>query len=187
MFRGLIEDYPELPEPYNNLAVIYAQQGEYDSARDRARDRDPHRAQLGGRARESRRHLRAPRRRRVRSRREARSRQQDRAGEAHAGARSVRARARRPSRSPRPCFRLSSVQFTSRSKPDVAPSVPDRRHRRCRCGFALPALAANPQVEFDTTAGKIRVELYPDAAPKTVANFLDYVKASTTTARSSTA
>jgi len=43
--------------------------------------------------------------------------------------------------------------------------------------FAVPALAANPQVEFDTTAGKIRVELYPDAAPKTVANFLDYVKA----------
>jgi peptidyl-prolyl cis-trans isomerase B (cyclophilin B) len=42
--------------------------------------------------------------------------------------------------------------------------------------FALPALAANPQVEFDTTAGKIRVELYPDAAPKSVANFLDYVK-----------
>ena len=44
-------------------------------------------------------------------------------------------------------------------------------------GFALPALAANPNVEFDTTAGKILVELYPDAAPKTVANFLDYVKA----------
>ena len=43
--------------------------------------------------------------------------------------------------------------------------------------FAFPAFAANPQVEFDTTAGKIRVELYPDAAPKTVANFLDYVKA----------
>ena len=45
------------------------------------------------------------------------------------------------------------------------------------CAFALPALAANPQVEFDTTAGKIRVELYPDAAPATVVNFLDYVKA----------
>jgi peptidyl-prolyl cis-trans isomerase B (cyclophilin B) len=43
--------------------------------------------------------------------------------------------------------------------------------------IAPPALAANPQVEFDTTAGRIRVELYPDAAPKTVANFLDYVKA----------
>ena len=41
---------------------------------------------------------------------------------------------------------------------------------------ALPAHAANPQVELDTTAGKIRLELYPDAAPKTVANFLAYVK-----------
>jgi len=42
---------------------------------------------------------------------------------------------------------------------------------------ALPAVAANPQVEFDTTAGNFKVELFPDAAPKTVANFLDYVKA----------
>jgi len=33
VFRGLIADYPELPEPYNNLAVIYAQKGEYDSTR----------------------------------------------------------------------------------------------------------------------------------------------------------
>ena len=37
--------------------------------------------------------------------------------------------------------------------------------------------AANPQVELNTTAGKIRIELYPDAAPKTVENFLAYVKA----------
>jgi cyclophilin family peptidyl-prolyl cis-trans isomerase len=37
--------------------------------------------------------------------------------------------------------------------------------------------AANPQVDLDTTAGKIRIELYPDAAPKTVENFLTYVKA----------
>ncbi|MEP6679198.1 MAG: peptidylprolyl isomerase [Betaproteobacteria bacterium] len=42
---------------------------------------------------------------------------------------------------------------------------------------SVPALAANPQVEFDTTLGKFRIELYPDAAPKTVGNFLDYVKA----------
>ncbi len=41
---------------------------------------------------------------------------------------------------------------------------------------ATTALAANPQVEFDTTAGVIKVELFPDAAPKTVANFLEYVK-----------
>ena len=33
MFRKLTEDYPELPEPYNNLAVIYASQGQYDRAR----------------------------------------------------------------------------------------------------------------------------------------------------------
>lgn len=33
VFRGLIEDYPELPEPYNNLAVLLAQRGEYESAR----------------------------------------------------------------------------------------------------------------------------------------------------------
>lgn len=42
--------------------------------------------------------------------------------------------------------------------------------------FSASAFAANPQVDIDTTAGRIRVELYPDAAPKTVANFLDYVK-----------
>ena len=33
VFRGLIDDYPELPEPYNNLAVLLAQRGEYESAR----------------------------------------------------------------------------------------------------------------------------------------------------------
>jgi len=43
--------------------------------------------------------------------------------------------------------------------------------------FAAAAQAANPLVEFDTTAGKIRLELYADAAPKTVANFVAYVKA----------
>ena len=37
--------------------------------------------------------------------------------------------------------------------------------------------AANPQVDLDTSAGKIRIELYPDAAPKTVENFLAYVQA----------
>ena len=41
---------------------------------------------------------------------------------------------------------------------------------------SAPVLAVNPQVELDTTAGKIRLELYPDAAPKTVENFLAYVK-----------
>ena len=33
MFTKLIEDYPELPEPYNNLAVLQASQGQFDKAR----------------------------------------------------------------------------------------------------------------------------------------------------------
>lgn len=32
-FTRLTEDYPELPEPYNNLAVIYASQSQFDKAR----------------------------------------------------------------------------------------------------------------------------------------------------------
>lgn len=33
VFTWLTEEYPELPEPYNNLAVLYASQGLYDKAR----------------------------------------------------------------------------------------------------------------------------------------------------------
>ncbi|CAG0939847.1 hypothetical protein GALLN_00768 [Gallionellaceae bacterium] len=33
VFSSLTEDYPELPEPYNNLAVLYAGQGQYDKAK----------------------------------------------------------------------------------------------------------------------------------------------------------
>ena len=58
------------------------------------------------------------------------------------------------------------------------------RHRIATLAFAALAslaaagiaAAANPQVELDTTQGRIRIELFPDAAPKTVANFLQYVK-----------
>ncbi len=32
-FSKLTEDYPELPEPYNNLAVLYAGQSQFDKAR----------------------------------------------------------------------------------------------------------------------------------------------------------
>jgi tetratricopeptide (TPR) repeat protein len=32
-FTKLTEDYPELPEPYNNLAVLFAGQGQFDKAR----------------------------------------------------------------------------------------------------------------------------------------------------------
>jgi tetratricopeptide (TPR) repeat protein len=33
IFTKLTEDYPELPEPYNNLAVLYAGQNQFDKAR----------------------------------------------------------------------------------------------------------------------------------------------------------
>ena len=33
IFTKLTQDFPDLPEPYNNLAVIYASQGQYDKAR----------------------------------------------------------------------------------------------------------------------------------------------------------
>jgi Flp pilus assembly protein TadD len=33
VFQKLTEDYPELPEPYNNLAVLYAGQAQFDKAR----------------------------------------------------------------------------------------------------------------------------------------------------------
>jgi len=39
---------------------------------------------------------------------------------------------------------------------------------------AAPVRAQNPRVEVKTTAGNFAIELYPDKAPKTVANFLQY-------------
>jgi tetratricopeptide (TPR) repeat protein len=33
IFTALTEDYPDLPEPYNNLAVLYAGQGQYEKAK----------------------------------------------------------------------------------------------------------------------------------------------------------
>ena len=47
------------------------------------------------------------------------------------------------------------------------------------CALALSitiAFAANPQVELKTNLGIITVELYPDKAPQTVKNFLEYVQ-----------
>jgi cyclophilin family peptidyl-prolyl cis-trans isomerase len=38
------------------------------------------------------------------------------------------------------------------------------------------AMAADPQVDIKTNLGVIRIELYPAKAPKTVENFLQYVK-----------
>jgi cyclophilin family peptidyl-prolyl cis-trans isomerase len=40
----------------------------------------------------------------------------------------------------------------------------------------MASYAADPQVEIRTNVGNMTVELYPDKAPKTVDNFLRYVK-----------
>ena len=51
------------------------------------------------------------------------------------------------------------------------------------CGLAAqqakpvaPTTTAAPEVVLDTTQGDITIELYPDKAPKSVANFLQYVR-----------
>ena len=66
VFRGILADFPELPEPRNNLAVLYAQKGEYAQARDELERAVRDGPRLRGRAREPRRRLCAARRRRVR-------------------------------------------------------------------------------------------------------------------------
>jgi peptidyl-prolyl cis-trans isomerase A (cyclophilin A) len=42
--------------------------------------------------------------------------------------------------------------------------------------FAIAAHAANPQIEMKTSQGTLTIELYQDKAPKSVENFLQYVK-----------
>jgi len=42
--------------------------------------------------------------------------------------------------------------------------------------IVLPAHAANPVVEIKTSMGILAIELYPEQAPKSVENFLQYVK-----------
>ena len=48
------------------------------------------------------------------------------------------------------------------------------------CLFALaaagPLAAANPRVALETSKGRIVIELFPDKAPKSVENFLQYVR-----------
>jgi peptidyl-prolyl cis-trans isomerase A (cyclophilin A) len=56
-----------------------------------------------------------------------------------------------------------------------------RRALLTACASLMLPLSAmaegNPTVQFKTSMGDFTVEVYPDKAPKTVANFLQYVKA----------
>jgi peptidyl-prolyl cis-trans isomerase A (cyclophilin A) len=42
--------------------------------------------------------------------------------------------------------------------------------------FSVVAHAANPQLELKTAQGTVLIELYPDKAPKSVENFLQYAR-----------
>ena len=67
-------------------------------------------------------------------------------------------------------FLLAIAPFASAqtaAKPPAKPAAPAN---------AKPAPAASPQVVLHTTLGDITLELYPDKAPKSVDNFLAYVK-----------
>src|SRR5882762_2870860 len=56
VFAALSRDYPELPEPYNNLAVLYAAQNQYEKARQQL-ELSIHAPELRHRVRESRRRI----------------------------------------------------------------------------------------------------------------------------------
>jgi peptidyl-prolyl cis-trans isomerase A (cyclophilin A)/peptidyl-prolyl cis-trans isomerase B (cyclophilin B) len=71
----------------------------------------------------------------------------------------------------------STVQTTTKELPMYRRSLLILTAAASLAIAAAPVHAANPQVDLDTSAGRIRIELYPDAAPKTVDNFLAYVKA----------
>jgi peptidyl-prolyl cis-trans isomerase A (cyclophilin A) len=44
------------------------------------------------------------------------------------------------------------------------------------CLLSVTAHAANPQLEMKTSQGTMVIELFPDQAPKSVANFIQYAK-----------
>ena len=64
-------------------------------------------------------------------------------------------------------FFLAAVLAAPASAQAVRPS---------ETGTALPSLVAGPRVALETSLGRIVLELYPDKAPATVANFLAYVR-----------
>lgn len=61
----------------------------------------------------------------------------------------------------------------------LIPAAPPKKsaHPATKPKSASAVPAGNPRVSLDTTKGRIVIELYPDKAPKTVKNFLDYVRA----------
>lgn len=67
------------------------------------------------------------------------------------------------------------LAFTAPASPQAKAQSPAPKAPAAKAPKAQTP-AANPRVLLDTTKGKIVLELYPTKAPKTVKNFLDYVK-----------
>jgi cyclophilin family peptidyl-prolyl cis-trans isomerase len=67
---------------------------------------------------------------------------------------------------------LAAPAFTGEARAQDAP----RTSTELAVPVAAP-VAAGPRVALETSAGRIVLELYPDKAPATVANFLSYVRA----------
>ena len=65
---------------------------------------------------------------------------------------------------------LSSTPFTRRAATALLAAL------SLSAGIALAAEPVAPKVKFATSEGDFVVEVYPDKAPKTVENFLQYVK-----------
>jgi cyclophilin family peptidyl-prolyl cis-trans isomerase len=68
------------------------------------------------------------------------------------------------------------LAFAAPAAPQAS-KAPAPKAQTSKTSQTSKAPAANPRVLLDTTKGKIVLELYPAKAPKTVKNFLDYVKA----------
>lgn len=63
------------------------------------------------------------------------------------------------------------------AKTEAKPAAPKTDAKPAEAAVAAdPAKAAHPQVVLHTSMGDITVELYPDKAPKSVENFLQYTK-----------
>ena len=73
-----------------------------------------------------------------------------------------------------PSFRLPCAIFTTVLACVSATAVAQGTPASAATTAAAPV--AHPQVKLHTSMGDIVIELFPDKAPKTVANFLQYVK-----------
>ncbi|KAG0191979.1 hypothetical protein DFQ28_010505 [Apophysomyces sp. BC1034] len=209
-YTALTQTYPELPEPYNNLAALYAKHGKLDEARvalETALRASPGYALAQANLGDIYLRLASESFKRASSLdpRDTHSAQRNQqiaqwvATPAHTG--TARGDAAAPV-SPAPAAVAASplppetpdfptvIPGTS-AAPALAPSPKMKPLLSALLGAALIASAPahaqsnpgigkagakHPSVLFKTTQGNIRVELYPQKAPRTVENFINYVK-----------